>query len=623
MAKSSSKRGALTLLAVAGLILSATTLASAQPSDDGAVSVDDGARDARQHGSTTGHLPATQSNIEVVSKLKMKNAVPEKIADVGVFNNYAYLASWGVVDCTYNGVHVVNIKDPANPKEVAFIQSKEGSYPGEGIQALNVETPSFKGDLLVSNNEKCKDKAGFGGMNLYDVTNPEHPTPLAVGVGDSTVNGQGKKAANETHSVFAWDAGDKAYAVIVDNEEGTDVDIMDITDPKKPFLTAEYDLDETFPQILQSAPSNLTEVFLHDLVVKQIGGKQVMLLSYWDAGYVSVDMTDVKRPVYLGDTDFTNPDPQLLESTGLTEKPEGNGHQGEFTLDNKYVIGADEDFSPNGTEGTTDDTAAPFQISQGSNTPQLQGGESLNGDAVYVGQACTGDPAVPPAPSTASGKQIAIVTRGLCTFTEKVTSVEAGGGYEGIVIANREGSDGCGAFGMSVAGNTPTFSTDRKTGFGFFDKEASYDNAACLAGSASLIPGLSLGDIGDVITIRAFFDAWGYVHLFDNSTGKMAELDTYAIPESQDPAFAQGFGDLSVHEVATSQQRADLAYFSYYAGGFLVAKIVDNKLVETGRFIDQGGSNFWGVQVFENNGIEYVAASDRDYGLYIFRYTGG
>lgn len=623
MAKSSSKRGALTLLAVAGLILSATTLASAQPSDDGAVSVDDGARDARQHGSTTGHLPATQSNIEVVSKLKMKNAVPEKIADVGVFNNYAYLASWGVVDCTYNGVHVVNIKDPANPKEVAFIQSKEGSYPGEGIQALNVETPSFKGDLLVSNNEKCKDKAGFGGMNLYDVTNPEHPTPLAVGVGDSTVNGQGKKAANETHSVFAWDAGDKAYAVIVDNEEGTDVDIMDITDPKKPFLTAEYDLDETFPQILQSAPSNLTEVFLHDLVVKQIGGKQVMLLSYWDAGYVSVDMTDVKRPVYLGDTDFTNPDPQLLESTGLTEKPEGNGHQGEFTLDNKYVIGADEEFSPNGTEGTTDDTAAPFQVSQGSNTPQLQGGESLNGDAVYVGQACTGDPAVPPAPSTASGKQIAIVTRGLCTFTEKVTSVEAGGGYEGIVIANREGSDGCGAFGMSVAGNTPTFSTDRKTGFGFFDKEASYDNAACLAGSASLIPGVSLGDVGDVITIRAFFDGWGYVHLFDNSTGKMAELDTYAIPESQDPAFAQGFGDLSVHEVATSQQRADLAYFSYYAGGFRVAKIVDNKLVETGRFIDQGGSNFWGVQVFENNGIEYVAASDRDYGLYIFRYTGG
>ena len=623
MVKSSAIRAALTMVSVAALILATTSVASAQPDEDGAVSSADGARDASQHGGTAGHLPATQSNVDLISKLKMKNAVPEKIADVGVFKDYAYLAAWGAVTCTYNGVHVVDIKDPAKPKEVAFIQAKEGSYPGEGIQALRIDTPAFTGDVLVSNNEKCKDKVGFGGMNLYDVTNPAHPTPLAEGVGDSTVNGQGKKAANETHSVFAWDAGDKAYAVIVDNEEGTDVDIMDITNPKKPFLTAEYDLDKTFPQILQSAPANLTEVFLHDLVVKQIAGKQVMLLSYWDAGYVSVDMTDVQKPIYLGDTDFTNPDPQLKEAAGLIEKPEGNGHQGEFTLDNRYVIGADEDFAPNGAEGSTDDTATAFQISQGSNTPQLQGGESLTGDAVYAGRACAGDPLVVPAPNTTSGRQVAVVTRGLCTFTEKVASVEAAGGYEGIVIVNREGSDGCGAFGMSVDGSIPTFSVDRKTGFGLFDRAALYDNAACLAGAGSLIPGVSLGDIGDVVSVRAFFDGWGYVHLFDNSTGKMAELDTYAIPEAEDPAFAQGFGDLSVHEVATSKQRADLAYFSYYSGGFRVAKIVDNKLVETGRFIDQGGNNIWGVQVFESNGIEYVAASDRDSGLYIFRYTGG
>jgi len=77
-----------------------------------------------------------------------------------------------------------------------------------------------------------------------------------------------------------------------------------------------------------------------------------------------------------------------------------------------------------------------------------------------------------------------------------------------------------------------------------------------------------------------------------------------------------------VHEVATSQTRADLAYFSYYAGGFRVTKIVNDRLVEVGHFIDQGGNNFWGVQVFQQGGQEYVAASDRDLGLYIFRYTG-
>jgi hypothetical protein len=102
----------------------------------------------------------------------------------------------------------------------------------------------------------------------------------------------------------------------------------------------------------------------------------------------------------------------------------------------------------------------------------------------------------------------------------------------------------------------------------------------------------------------------------------MAELDTYAIPEAHDPTHASGFGDLSVHEVATSQVRRDLAYFSYYAGGFRVAKIQGGKLTEVGHFIDEGGNNFWGVQVFQKNGKEYVAASDMDYGLYIFEYTG-
>jgi len=46
------------------------------------------------------------------------------------------------------------------------------------------------------------------------------------------------------------------------------------------------------------------------------------------------------------------------------------------------------------------------------------------------------------------------------------------------------------------------------------------------------------------------------------------------------------------------------------------------KLQAVGRFIDSGGNNFWGVQVFNRGGQEYVAASDRDFGLYIFRYTG-
>jgi hypothetical protein len=586
-------------------------------SDDGAVVNARSTHGHHQHGEQSGHLPATASNVQLVSKLRLKNVVPDKIADVGVFNGFAYLAAWGGAECKYNGVHVVDVRDPAAPKSVAFIQAKEGSAPGEGIQALHIDTSSFSGDVLVSNNEKCKEPAGVGGMNIYDVSNPEHPTPLVEGFGDETVPGQGKKAANDIHSVFAWDAGSKAYAVIVDNEEGADVDIVDITDPKKPSFLAEYDLDETFPQIVQATPPNLVEIFHHDVVVKQIGGRFLMLVSYWDAGYVVLDVTDPAHATYVADSDFTNPDPELLEQAGLTEAPEGNGHESEFTKDNDFIVAADEDFNPIGVRGTTDDGGA-FTASSGSDTPPIPLGTPVTGLTRYVGRACIGDPAVPPA----AGATVAVVSRGLCTFTEKIANVEAAGGYVAAIVVNREGADGCGAFGMTVAGGIPTLSVERSVGFGLFD-EPGFDMAACLAGTAQLIPNVALGETGDTVTLTSFFDGWGYVHLFRNGSGKLQELDTFAIPEAMNPAFASGFGALSVHEAATSPTRNDLVYFSYYAGGFRVLKIVNDELVEAGKFIDQGGNEFWGVQVFQSGGQEYVAASDMDFGLYIFRYTGG
>jgi hypothetical protein len=121
------------------------------------------------------------------------------------------------------------------------------------------------------------------------------------------------------------------------------------------------------------------------------------------------------------------------------------------------------------------------------------------------------------------------------------------------------------------------------------------------------------------VDMSAIFDGWGYVHLFKASN--MSGLDQYAIPESQNESFAEGYGDLSVHEVATDPAR-QLAYLSYYAGGFRVLSYKGGQLVEKGKFIEQGGSNFWGVEIYRRGTQQYVLGSDRDTGLYIFRYTG-
>ncbi len=609
----------------AAAVIATGTPAAAHPdhAPDGGYTAEDGARDTRQHGDSGGHLPPTSDNVRLVSKLELSNVTPGKIADVAVWGDYAYLNSWGGAgSCENNGVYVVDIRNPRKPEEVGFIRSTPGSYPGEGAQVVHLDTSVFKGDVLVTNNEICTGSTtGTGGIDLHLVTDPRRPRVLAQGVGDFTRDGTERAVANQTHSAFIWDAGDKAYAVATDNEEGTDVDIFDITDPRRPVLIAEYDLSVTFPQILQDKPDNLTQVFLHDMVVKEIRGAQVMLLSYWDGGYVSLDATDPTNLKYLGDTDFAEVDPELVRQSGLKEKSEGNAHQAEFTRDSQYVVAADEDFAPNGVTGSADDSGA-FFVAQGGGTTQLPTGQPVTGAAVYVGQACNADTAVPQATAPT---QIAVAVRGVCTFTEKVANV-SGKGYAAVVIANREGSGGCGAFGMSVEGDTPAVSVERRVGLGFFDQDTDYTDAACLAGTATELSGVTIGQTGDVITLRAFFDGWGYVHLYANETGKMRELDTYAIQEATDPAYAQGFGDLSVHEVATSQRNSRLAYLSYYSGGFRVVRIRETRdgasLQEVGRFIDEGGSNFWGVEVFEGRaGQEFVAASDRDFGLYIFRYA--
>jgi hypothetical protein len=597
------------------LALAGVALAHTAPWDDGVV---DSAKEEHghkhgQHGDEGGHLPSTQQNMELISKLKLKNVVPEKIADVGVYKGYAYLAAWGVVTCKYNGVHVVNIKDPANPREVAFIGAKHGSYPGEGIQALSLDTAAYKGDILVSNNEKCSETSGFGGMNIYDISNPKAPTPLYEGFGDDAVNGTGKKDGHEIHSVFAWNdvEDNRAYAVMVDNEEAEDVDIVDITNPKRPKLIAEYDMVADFPEAGVDQ-AGMPENFHHDMIVKKIGDRYVMLISYWDSGYIQLDVTNPKAAEYISDSDYAAIDPEAAES-GLTVPPEGNGHQAEFTKNNDYIIATDEDFDPYKLVAQ-DDEGQPFDGTMGISFPP---GSELPSDVVYVGQACT---AASVAPASTTEGQIALVERGTCFFQDKYDSIAAQG-YDAMIVFNSEDGDPpcTGLINMLVDGTVPSFFVGRQTGFDLMDQ--TYDDAVCKDPDASQTIAAAPGTVfPNAVTISSYFDGWGYVHLFDANT--MEDLDTYAVPEAHLPSHASGFGDLSIHEVATSKVSNDLAYYAYYSAGVRVTRIEDGELVEKGHFIDEGGSNFWGIEVFKDDGQEYVAASDRDHGLYILKYIG-
>ena len=295
-----------------------------------------------QHGPNEGHLPPVQSNMDLVGKLEVKTPAelktaehPEdvaegQIADLTVFKQRAYLNSWATPveaddTCKRGGLFVVDISNPAQPTQKAFLPALPGNYHGEGAQVVTIDTPAFSGDVLAVNNEPCGPQTqGGGGFDLWNVTNPDNPTPLTRGFGDfgeddGTLTGDSPclpppddqaQCANSAHSIFIWNAGDKAYAVSVDNTEFHDVDIFDITNPAAPQPVAEFDLtDATFGPLVWTETANGDTPFHHDVVVKEIGGRQVMLASYWDAGYVQLDVTDPANPTYIADSDFGTVDP--------------------------------------------------------------------------------------------------------------------------------------------------------------------------------------------------------------------------------------------------------------------------------------------------------------------------
>jgi hypothetical protein len=630
----------------------------------------------QQHDGTDLHLPPVREKIELVGKMEVDTpvqfrrdpetgapdpsepqVVPGQIADVAVYKNFAYLNSWNEPSCRRGGTFIADISNPANPQQVGFLPALPGRYHGEGAHVVTLDTPAFRGDLLAVNNEPysgtdpatgeaCTDDSlGNGGFDLYDVTNPRQPVTKVRGAGDTGEDGLVGEfpTANSSHSTFVWQGRDRrAYLVAVDNVELTDVDIFEITDPSNPRPVGEFDFAERFADaaggqgiVDEGGLGGAADIFLHDMVVKEIDGRFIMLADYWDAGYVTVDVTNPANPTYIGDSTFDAPDPL----TGV-EPQEGNGHEAEFSHDNRYILAADEDFSPYrpGTfEITTGPEAGEYEsvsVSGGaaaSFLPDLV----MDGPTVYGGYGCDASDPIPPRdsvtlPPLESGEEaIIVLQRGpaqdpdnpeeACFPGEKAENgIEAG--YDAVLLTNHhvgeEGGVFCGSGDFPDEPPIPTVCTTHEALHHIFGEPNNTD-----------VPyppghGPPLGDVGERVRADSVFDGWGYMRLIENTAGKKREVDAYAIPEGIDPRYAFGFGDLTVHEFATDPA-TNLAYSSYYAGGIRVMSFGPNGLTPQGKFIDEGGNNFWGIEQFTAaNGERLIAGSDRDFGLYIVRYTG-
>ena len=159
-------------------------------------------------------------------------------SDVWALGNYAYLGSFSSPVCSFDitGTRIIDISDPTDPSLASFIPDALGTRTND-VKAFTLDTKRFSGDVLITTNEGCgvalprlnsdvraaRPIRGQGGINFYDVSDPNNPHALRKNF-----------LRNGIYNTYVWEDGDKAYLIAVDDVAARDVIIVDITNPSSP-----------------------------------------------------------------------------------------------------------------------------------------------------------------------------------------------------------------------------------------------------------------------------------------------------------------------------------------------------------------------------------------------------
>lgn len=615
-------RAMLAVGATAAMLLPSTADAHPDTENDGALHDNKHSlHDAQDHDSDSeGHIAQDVNyGLRPIGHDTLGGVAEGRYTDVWADGRgFAYVGSFEEPACDRAGVFISDIRDPANPELVAQIKSPPNT------RVNDVKTIAVGGrTVLIHTLEPCgktvpSGDKGQGGISLWDVTNPRKPHALKQNFLDFPV-----------HNTFPWtdvDTG-KTYLIGVNDVELLDVFFVDISKPQSPKLLSEVGLPN-WPgaQDEQSAGmGNFAASFNHDVWVADLGGGNYQaVVSYWDAGFVTLDVNDPSAPGFVDDSTYPDPDP----ITGFSP-PEGNGHAGAYNAGATQLFAGDEDFS--GFRTTFNITGGPnageYPAAEGAFTSPIAdlADESMNGSSTYVGLACGGTIPTAPEDGNPLTEELAVIQRGGCTFQLKADTAEAAG-YDGFIVFN-DAERGDALVTMGGDGSLlPGIFVGHSTGLAIFDVADASE--------------LNIGDTGAATASSVVFDGFGYFHLLDRAT--LSELGYYAPGQVNDPDYASGFGDLTMHNVEGNAVDRNQAFISWYSLGMRVVDVntgnsvrppaddwdqatppvndyYGKNVTEVGRFIAPEGSNFWGVTQTVIEGQRYVLGSDRNTGLWIFQ----
>ena len=492
---------------------------------------------------------------------------PGSIANVRGLGTYAYVGSRATGNrCPSEGVRVVDLADPANPRLVGYA----AQYPGttaEHPATLRVSTPAFTGDLLAVGIQRCtRPSAAPGGLAVWDITDPLNPAelsffdtdPAPAGVHELDVTMQDGRVL----ALLAAPASELRGGV-------GDLRVVDITDPRRPVQLAHWGV---------RAALGITEgvgcsrgVYAHSVRASPDGRRAYV--SYWDAGVIILDISTPSSPRVLGRV--------------FDPESEGSAHSAE-ELPGGLLVVTEEVYAEQmriGVEaaGVTEEMAACDTPSRND----LFSTGVLTGEIVDLGNVC----ARVPMSGSAAGR-IALVSAGVFPLSSQAARAAAAGAVAVLVIgegtAVRPVNEGNQPLGLPVIG------VGREDG----------ERLRALAQD------------GPVTVTMPSWRGWGAARVWDISDPASSVRRAVFRTPNADRFPPAAPGAFTVHNPLSHGR---YALFSWYADGIRLLDLADpSSPHEVASFVPPQRPNVWGVDLLG----ELVLVSDMNSGLYVLRLEG-
>lgn len=318
-------------------------------------------------------------------------------ADVWVFEGYAYVGHWGFGDwaagakdrfCpsgSRTSVSVIDVRDPSNPQVVARLQNPPSTSAEDVVVYTAGYGPFLGRHIAAVGIQWCGDSRydpnADRGLMLWDVTDPT--APVQVGYLRTACCTRGVHEFEVEHRpdlsrIFAYASvptsrySDENTSSGYRDENGDgDFRMFDITDPAHPVQVSDWGIQDIGGPFDDGLGCDADSNYGHGAEPSEDG--KLVFVSYWDSGFVALDVTDPATPVFLGRTVYPS-------------HADGDAHSASYDDDRQLLFTADEDFCTTSGPATEkghgymrvydySNLAAPVQIGE-YRTPNSLGAEA-------------------------------------------------------------------------------------------------------------------------------------------------------------------------------------------------------------------------------------------------------